>query len=113
MEPRRRRRWIPQIGPGLDHTSRNLEGSMSVNARKVVLAAGLLMLAMVACKSNKPAMTGYATPDDAANALIAAAKAGDQNALLAIFGPESTDLCTRVIRCKTRMPPRSLSPGTT
>ena len=65
---------------------------MSINARKVVLGVGLLMLTMMACKSNKPKMTGYATPDDAANALIAAAKAGDQNALLAIFGPESKDL---------------------
>ena len=68
---------------------------MSVNARKVVLAAGLLMLALAilqACKSNKPELAGYATADDAANALIAAAKAGDQNALLAIFGPESKDL---------------------
>ncbi|HEX8797747.1 MAG TPA: DUF2950 family protein, partial [Terriglobales bacterium] len=65
---------------------------MSVNARKVVLAAGLLMLALMACKSNKPEMTGYATPDEAANTLIAAAKAGDQNALLAIFGPESKDV---------------------
>ena len=65
---------------------------MSVNARKVVLAAGLLMLALMACKSNKPEMTGYATPDDAANALITAAKAGDQHALLAIFGPDGKDV---------------------
>ena len=68
---------------------------MSVKARKVVFAAGLLMLALavpIACKSKKPELTGYATPDDAANALITAAKAGDQNALLAIFGPESKDL---------------------
>lgn len=70
---------------------------MSVNARKFVLAAGLLMMvAALACNSNqsenKPAMTGYATPDDAGNAMITAAKAGDRDALLAIFGPESKDL---------------------
>jgi len=68
---------------------------MLVNARKVVLAAGLLMLVLAilqACKSTKSEMTGYATADDAANALVTAAKAGDQNALLAIFGPESKDL---------------------
>jgi hypothetical protein len=53
----------------------------------------MLALAVpIACKSKKPELTGYATPDDAANALITAAKAGDQNALLAIFGPESKDL---------------------
>ena len=33
-----------------------------------------------------------ASPDDAGNALLEAAKSGDQNALLAIFGPESKDL---------------------
>ena len=68
---------------------------MTVNARKVALATGLLMLAMTvlqACNASKPEMSGYANPDDAANALIAAGKAGDQNALLAIFGPESKDL---------------------
>jgi Protein of unknown function (DUF2950) len=65
---------------------------MSVNTRKVVLAAGLLMLALMACQSNKSELAGYATSDDAANALITAAKAGNQDALLAIFGPESKDL---------------------
>ncbi len=65
---------------------------MSLNGRKAVLTAGLLILALMACKSNKSEMMGYATSDDAANALITAAKAGDQNALLAIFGPESKDL---------------------
>jgi len=68
---------------------------MAVKARKFVLAAGLLMLGLavqLACKSNKSEMTGYATPDDAVNALITAAKADDRNALLAIFGPESKDL---------------------
>lgn len=66
---------------------------MSVKAR-IAVAAGLLTLALVplACNSSKQEMNGYATPDDAANALITAAKAGDQNALLAIFGPESKDL---------------------
>lgn len=67
---------------------------MSVKARQVMFAA-LLMLTLavpLACKSNKSEMRGYATPDDAANALISAAKAGDQNALLAIFGPDSKDL---------------------
>ena len=34
----------------------------------------------------------FASPDDASNALLAAAKSGDQNALLAIFGPDSKEL---------------------
>ncbi len=68
---------------------------MSVKARKVAFVTGLLMLALaipIACKSKKPEMTGYATPDDAANAVITAVKAGDQEALLTIFGPDSNDL---------------------
>lgn len=72
---------------------------MSVNARKVMLAGGLLMLAVaLGCsaakpeKSDKPEMTGFATPDAASTALVTAAKAGDRNAVMAIFGPESQDL---------------------
>jgi hypothetical protein len=34
----------------------------------------------------------FASPDDASNALLAAAKSGDQNALLAIFGPDSKEV---------------------
>jgi hypothetical protein len=68
---------------------------MSVKARKIGFVVSLLMLALViplGCKSNQSEMTGYATPDDAASALISAAKAGDRNALLAIFGPDASDL---------------------
>ena len=53
----------------------------------------MLMLSVpLACKSKQADMSGFATPDDAGNALITAAKAGDQNALLTIFGPDSKDL---------------------
>lgn len=75
--------------------SRDSEGPTSVKPRDVVFATGLLILALavsLACNSRKPELSGYTAPDDAANALISAAKAGDQNALLAIFGPESKDL---------------------
>ena len=68
---------------------------MSATARKNASATWLLILALLvpsACKSNKPEMSGFATPDDAANALITAAKAGDQNTLITIFGPDSKDL---------------------
>jgi hypothetical protein len=47
-------------------------------------------LAFAACtKSDKPSVKAFATPDDAGNGLLAAAKSGDQNAILAMFGPES------------------------
>lgn len=75
--------------------NRDSEGPTSVKAGNVSFAPGLLILTLavwLACQSHKPEVSGYATPDDAANALISAAKAGDQNALLAIFGAQSKDL---------------------
>ena len=66
--------------------------------RGIVLSTGLLLLALhvmlVGChKSSKASVRVFATPDDAANALIAAAKSGDRTAAaLAIFGPDSKDL---------------------
>lgn len=58
----------------------------------------LLLLALIiplfACNkaAEKPSAKAFASPDDAGSALLEAAKSGDQNALLAIFGPESKDL---------------------
>jgi hypothetical protein len=78
---------------GKPDLNRDSEGPTSVKIRNFAFATVLLMLAVsLACKSHKPEVRGYATPDDAANALISAAKAGDQNVLLAIFGPQSKDL---------------------
>src|SRR6516164_8435131 len=63
-----------------------------------VLPTGLLLLpmwvALTGCsKSSKPSVSVFATPDDAANALIAGAKSGDRTAAaLAVFGPDSKDL---------------------
>lgn len=57
----------------------------------------LLLLALViplaACnksdKRDKPSASVFASPEEAGNALLAAAKSDDQNSLLAIFGPDS------------------------
>ena len=68
---------------------------MSRNQRSTALVARLLLLAVIplaACRSNKPSTRTFARPDDAANALLDAAKSGDQGALLAIFGPESKEI---------------------
>ena len=70
---------------------------MSLTPRGVVLTARLSLLALIislaACKSpDKPSISVFASPDDASSALLAAAKSGDQNALLAIFGPDSKDV---------------------
>lgn len=52
-----------------------------------------LIIALVACsKSDKPSTRVFATPDDAGSAVLAALKSGDQNALVAIFGPDSKEL---------------------
>lgn len=74
---------------------------MFLKYRKVGVLAQLLFLALIvpvvgcnksATAPEKPSVTGYATPDDASNALLAAAKSGDQNALAVIFGPNSKDV---------------------
>src|SRR5271154_3990621 len=70
---------------------------MSLKHRRNTFTIRLLLLALViplaACKkTEKPLFSVFATPDDAGNALLAAAKSGDQNALLAIFGPDSKEL---------------------
>jgi hypothetical protein len=63
---------------------------IATTARFIIIA---LMVALVACnKSNKPSAALFASPDDAASGLLAAAKSGDQNAVLAIFGPQSKEI---------------------
>jgi hypothetical protein len=52
-----------------------------------------LIIALVAChKSDKPSFKLFASPDDAGNGLLAAAKSGDPNTILAVFGPDSKDI---------------------
>jgi hypothetical protein len=73
---------------------------MSLNHRRIAFTIRLLLLASVvplaACKKSenleKPSVSAFTSPDDASNALLAAAKSGDQNALLAIFGPDSKEV---------------------
>jgi hypothetical protein len=64
-------------------------------ASQLVLAA--LIIPLAACnnqlaKSSTPSTTTFPSPDNAGNALLEAAKSGDQNRLLAIFGPTSKEL---------------------
>lgn len=52
-----------------------------------------LTISLICCgKTEKPSVRVFATPDQAGNALLAAAKAGDTTAALAIFGPDSKEL---------------------
>ncbi|WP_353073277.1 DUF2950 domain-containing protein [Tunturiibacter gelidiferens] len=75
---------------------------MSLTRHKLLCTLQLLFLAvllpLVACKeSEKPSTSAsslsvFASPDDAGNALLTAAKSGDQNVLTTIFGPDSREL---------------------
>jgi len=67
---------------------------MSLKTYRVSLTIRFMLLALIiplaSCrKSEKPLLTMFASPDDAGSTLLAAAKAGDQTALLAVFGPDS------------------------
>jgi hypothetical protein len=51
-----------------------------------------LIIPLVACsKSEKPSVRAFASPDEAGNAVVEAAKSGNQSAVLAIFGAESKE----------------------
>jgi hypothetical protein len=70
---------------------------MSLKPGRSTFTAQLLLLVLImplaAChKSDKPSIRTFASPDEAGDALLAAAKSGDQNELLAIFGPDSKEL---------------------
>jgi Protein of unknown function (DUF2950) len=69
---------------------------MSLKTRRTALAIQLGFLALVipfaACRSDKPSINTFATPEDAGNALQEAAKSDDQSTLLGIFGPESKEV---------------------
>jgi hypothetical protein len=61
--------------------------SIAITSRFIILA---LIVSLASCtKSEKASIRSFASPDDAGNGLLEAAKSGDLNAVLAIFGPES------------------------
>jgi hypothetical protein len=70
---------------------------MSRATRRITIASWFLLLTLIipfgACnKPSKPSAKLFASPEDAGNALLDAAKTGDQNAVLAIFGPDSKQI---------------------
>jgi Protein of unknown function (DUF2950) len=74
-----------------------LEEVMSQKPRRIVFTTRLLLLALIisfaACsKPEKPSARVFTSPDDASNALVTAVKSGDQNGVLAIFGPDSKEI---------------------
>jgi hypothetical protein len=70
---------------------------MSLKTKTVVVIKKswllLLVVLLAACsKSNQTSHRVFGSPDEAGTALLEAAKSGDQNALLPIFGADSKDL---------------------
>src|ERR1700723_4103394 len=68
--------------------------SMSQAAPKIPFKTWLMLLALMVLfagcdKTSKPSFTAFSSPDEAGTGLLNAAKAGDPNAVLAIFGPDS------------------------
>jgi hypothetical protein len=57
-----------------------------------LLLLGLLLCLTACSKSDKPSTKAFASPEDAGSALLLAAKSGDQNAILAVLGPDSKDV---------------------
>jgi hypothetical protein len=69
---------------------------MLVVFHKVTLKSPLVLLALAlsltSChKTEKPSIKLFVTPDEASNALLAAAQSRDQTVALAIFGPDSKE----------------------
>lgn len=68
---------------------------LSLNRRRVEVticaAVMALMVVLVACKKT-PAYETFATPDEAGDAVLQAAKSGDQNQILDVFGPQSKNV---------------------
>ncbi len=70
---------------------------MPLTTRRITNSAQFILLtliiAVVACqKSAKPSFQLFASPEEAGNGLVAAAKSGDPNTVLAVFGPDSKDI---------------------
>jgi Protein of unknown function (DUF2950) len=71
---------------------------MSLTHRRIAFMAKLLLLAalipLAACnsKAEKPSIQVFSSPDDAGNAILAAAKSRDENAVVALFGPDSKEV---------------------
>jgi hypothetical protein len=69
---------------------------MSVQTNRVAAASQMLLLSLIialtACNKSESSTKTFASAEDAGNALLQAAKAGDQSAVLVIFGPTSKEL---------------------
>ena len=69
---------------------------MKINSRNLLFVTLVAITALLAgCNKSQPAPSGpqtFGSPEAAGQAVYAAAKAGDSNVVLAIFGPEAKEL---------------------
>jgi Protein of unknown function (DUF2950) len=70
---------------------------MSLAPGKLSIKTWLMLLALIVCfagckKAETSSSTTFASPDDAGNRLLSAAKTGDLNRVQAVFGTDSKDL---------------------
>ena len=75
------------------HRTWTLRNTLERSAKLIALLA--LVILFVSCKNStdtKPAQRTFANPAEAGAAFLDAAKSGDQQALLAIFGPDGNDV---------------------
>ena len=75
------------------HRTWTTKSVIESSAKLIALLA--LVILFVSCKNaadSKPAQRTFATPAEAGAAFLDAAKSGDQQALLAIFGPDGNDV---------------------
>jgi hypothetical protein len=71
--------------------------SVSRATRRTTILCRLIPLAIIiliagCSKSVETSYQTFASPDDAGSALLTAAKSGDPNAVIAVFGPDSKDI---------------------
>jgi len=69
---------------------------MSPETGRIAVISQMLLLSLtiglIACNKSESSPRVFASADNAGEALLQAAKSGDQNALLAVFGPESKEI---------------------
>jgi hypothetical protein len=64
--------------------------TIAITSRLILL--GILVLSVGCNKAAKPSYQVFASPDDAGNGLLNAAKSRDPNTIIAVFGPDSKDI---------------------
>jgi hypothetical protein len=69
---------------------------MNINSRSLLFATLMAIITtFVGCNKSQPTASGpqsFASPEDAGQAIYAAAKSGDSNGLVSIFGPDAKEL---------------------